>query len=168
MQLTNKCIHYVNIGIIIRLFLTFVSFTILYNYKSLIGKNIYLILPILLLLLDKCDNMLLCTKTFYYQINDKIVDMLSYLLLYFIIPFNPLFQILIIYRLVGVILFAFTRLSIPLIIFFDFVKEYLFYFYLFGNNNMYLPIFMVCKIIVEYILHTKINKVNYSNRDKSL
>jgi hypothetical protein len=162
----SLCIHYVNIGMIIRLFLTFVSFTILYNYKSLLGKNIYLILPILLLLLDKCDNILLCTKTFYYQINDKIVDLFSYLLLFFIIPLHTtnsnIIQILIIYRLVGIILFALTRVSIPLIIFFDFVKEYLLYFYLFGNNNIYLPIFMVCKIIVEYILHSKINKVNYN------
>jgi hypothetical protein len=158
----EKCMKYVNNGMIFRLFLTFVSFSVLYNYKTLLGKNIYLFLPILLLVLDKFDNIIICTKTFYYQINDKIVDMLSYLLLYFIIPINPLLQILIIYRLIGIILFGITKQSIYLIIFFDLIKEYLLYFYLFGNNNIYLPILIVGKIIIEYILHTKINKLNYN------
>jgi hypothetical protein len=166
MQLTNKCFIYVNTGMIIRLFLTFISFTILYNYKSLLGKNIYLILPILLLLLDKCDNISICTQTFYYQINDKVVDLFSYLLLFFIIPLNTIngniIQILIIYRLVGVILFGLTRISIPLIIFFDFVKEYLLYFYLFGNNFTYLFIFIIIKIIMEFIQHYIINKNDYN------
>jgi hypothetical protein len=157
----NKCIKYVSIGMIIRIILTFVSFIILYNYKNKLEKNIYLILPILLLVLDKFDNISICTNTFYYQINDKIVDMLSYLFLYFIIPINPFLQTLIIYRIFGIILFGYTKLSIYLILFFDFIKEYLLYMYIFNKNYIYLPLFIIGKIILEFIHHNIINKTSY-------
>jgi hypothetical protein len=166
MNKTNKCITYVNYGMVTRIILTIVSFTMLYNYKHILGKNIYLILPILLLVLDKFDNVSICTDTFYYQINDKIVDLLSYLLVLTIIPLHTtngiIIAILIIYRLIGVLLFGITKVSISIIIFFDFVKEYLLYFYLFRDNFTYLTVFVIAKFLMEYIQHYIINKTYYN------
>jgi hypothetical protein len=67
--------------------------------------------------------------------------------------------------MIGVILFSVYKNGKFLILFFDFVKEYLIYLYLFSNNNKYLPLFIICKICYEYILHNVIkssdhNKIN--------
>lgn len=163
MNITDKCLKYINIGIVIRLVVTVITFNTLYIYSNLhiLTKNIYLILPIILLVLDKLDNILICTKTFYYQLNDKIVDLLSYLLVFTLIPINNILLLLIIYRLIGVILFGITGLSIYLVIFFDFIKEYLLYIYLFKNNNSYIYLFIVGKILIEYIHHNYLNKNSY-------
>ena len=64
---------------------------------------------------------------FHYQKYDKIVDIFSYILLLFIYYDDKLLLYFIIYRLIGVILFSLTKKSIYLIIFFDFIKEYLLY-----------------------------------------
>jgi hypothetical protein len=89
------CKQLVDYSMIIRYSITFIVFYILSNniYNTFVNKNIYLILPILLILLDEIDNIFTifykynnhynyCTKTFYYQYNDKICDIISYFLLF--------------------------------------------------------------------------------------
>ena len=146
-------------------FVTFVTFTFLYNK---ISKNYYLILlPVLFVILDESDNIFLylynqqeCTKTFYYQISDKICDTLSYLVCLKLIN-NPELYFIIIYRIIGVLLFYITKNSYWLIVFFDFVKEYLLYLYFFNRLNRYLYFFIFLKICFEYYWHVIKNNNNY-------
>lgn len=151
-------------GIIIRYITTFIAFYFLStNIGNILnkGKYIYLILPILLTLLDNVDNLFtifyknnICTKTYYYQYNDKICDSISYLSLFLFFNIDKTTLIFILYRLIGVILFYVTMNKKWLIIFFDFVKEYLIYLFFFGNNYLYLlPILMLSKICFEYYYH---------------
>lgn len=88
-------------------------------------------------------------------------DSISYLLLFLFFKLNNILLFFIIYRIIGVILFLITKDSRCFIIFFDFVKEYLLYLFIFGNNNLYLPIFILCKICFEYYYHIIHNKNNY-------
>jgi len=148
----------VNRGIIFRIALTIITLHL--------SPNNLLVLPILLLLLDEADNIFIrsnktCTKTFNYQIKDKITDVLSYLYAYtlFSLDVNVLYFTL--YRLIGVILFYLTKSSIWLIVFFDFVKEYMVYTYFFENNYMYLVPCIFIKIIFECIWHLKVNTQSY-------
>jgi len=111
----------------------------------------------LLYLLDISDNIpyinLSCVDNFYYKINDKINDLLSYLLVYLFFPLNKIFLIFIIYRAIGVLLFAITKKSIWFTIMPDLFKEYLIYVHIFKSNNNYLPILISCKMLFEYKLH---------------
>ena len=170
----NRCKQYLNDGIYIRYILTFSVFYILsiyYNKNThkIIHKYLYLLLPFLLLILDLTDNIvttfhkqtIVCTKTFHYQTLDKICDLVSYFALFLFFDFDNNLKFVVLYRSIGVILFYLTKNSIWLIIFFDFIKEYLLYLFIFGNKYMYLPFFMVCKIIFEYYLHTKVYKSHY-------
>jgi hypothetical protein len=98
-----------------------------------------------------------CTKTFNYQIKDKIVDVISYLMLINFYEFDEYLKYFVMYRLIGVIMYTITRNSDWLIIFFDFVKEYMIYRYIFGGKNYYLPILMIGKILFEIFYHKNIN-----------
>ena len=102
-----------------------------------------------------------CTKTFYYQYLDKICDSVSYLLLFFFFKLDNLLLYFVLYRIVGVLLFYLTKNSIWLILFFDFVKEFLLYIFIFGENYIYLPFFVNCKIAFEYYFHNVTNKSHY-------
>ncbi len=156
----------------IRIILTIVSLYFLsLSGVKIITQNIYIILPILLTLLDETDNIHTyslkykgkengCTKTFDYQIKDKIVDVASYFYTYSLFGDTNIFY-LSIYRLFGVLLFYFTKASKWLILFFDFVKEYMIYIYLFKDNFTYLPFAVIGKIIFEYYFHSKHNKQEY-------
>jgi hypothetical protein len=109
----DSCRKLINQGIKIRRTLTIIVIIILIKYYF----NTNIILPILLYLLDISDNILyyknnMCVDTFYYKINDKINDLLSYLLIYLFFPLNKIFLIFLIYRAIGVLLFAITRKSI--------------------------------------------------------
>ncbi len=46
-------------------------------------------------------------------------------------------------------------------VFFDFVKEYLLYSFVFKNNYTYIPIIVICKIAYEIYFHSVINKLQY-------
>lgn len=167
------CKDAINSSMIIRIILTIISIFLLSKIRiPLVNKNLYLILPILLTILDETDNINTfnlkykgilngCTKTFDYQIKDKYVDVLSYLYTNYIFESDDIIYKLSIYRLIGVILFGISGLSKYLIIFFDFVKEYMLYKYIFADNYTYLPIAIIFKIIFEYYFHSNVNKKQY-------
>lgn len=162
-KLKNKCIKNINLGIIIRILSTLLVLTCLSNYNN--NSEIYLILPILLIVLDNYDNIFIkqkkCTKTFHYQLNDKINDLLTYSLVFIMFKIDNIYLLLLLWRTIGIILFTLTKKSVYLITMFDFMKEYLLYLYLFNKNNNYLGLCIVGKIIFEYYYHTKVNKKIY-------
>ena len=178
-----NCDNIIKNGMIIRYIVTIITFIILaiFSKNNFIIKYIYLILPLLLTLLDEVDSTdkiftrfnnyisgkkyFSCYHLFYYQYLDKICDSFSYLLSYlFLCLFfkidNMLF-LFIVYRIIGVILFYITNNSVWLIVFFDFVKEYFIYLFIFSNNYMYIPLFVLCKISFEYYWHKIHNNNNY-------
>ena len=160
-------------GMILRYILTVILFYLLYINNTYINKYLYLILPILLSILDDIDNVFTrpykynwrsnnrCTHLYFYQITDKICDSISYLLLSLFFKLDNILLFFVIYRIIGVILFYYTKNSKWLIFFFDFAKEYLLYFFLFGKNYVYIPFFIFGKICFEYYFHTIHNKNDY-------
>jgi hypothetical protein len=167
----QNCYKSINTSMILRIILTVISlFLVSISSNSFIQGNIYLILPILLLFLDNLDSLSLkvikgidnkCTRLFNYQINDKIIDVASYIYMYYLFNNDVNILFLSLYRLLGVILFYVTKSSKWLIVFFDFVKEYMLYVYFFKDNYRYLPMAILAKIIYEYIFHTLHNKREY-------
>ena len=165
-KLKNKCVKKINYGIIFRILATLLILILIYLHNSKNKSKIYLILPILLIILDSFDNIYLikqkkCTKTFHYQLNDKINDLLTYFLVFLIFKVDNTYLIFLIWRTIGVILFGLYKNSIYLIIMFDFMKEYLLYLYLFNNNKSYIGFFILGKIIFESYYHTRVNKKLY-------
>ena len=168
----NICISKIKNGMIIRYITTIIAFYFLsFNIKNITnGYNyIYVILPLLLTLLDNVDNIFtffykknICTKLYYYQYNDKICDFISYLLIILFFNVDKSVIIFILYRLIGIILFYITMDSKWLIVFFDFVKEYLIYSFFFTNNLFILPFFIMLKVAFEYYYHVIYNKNNYN------
>jgi len=163
----TKCNHIINIGMLFRSVSTIIIFTILYMNlnKKFMNKYLYLILPFLFYILDISDIFLytsICAKYFKYQSMDKIIDILSYFILFLIIKNDKLLYLFIIYRFIGVLLFLITKNSYCLVFFFDFIKEYLLYIFIFGYNYNFIYIFIILKIILEYLLHIIHNNVNYN------
>lgn len=159
----NNCIININKGLHLRIILTFIFFIII---KANEIDNLLLLIPIIYILLDDIDNIYLkekCFKLFHYQKNDKIIDISSYILLLFIFKDDNILLNFIIYRLIGVILFTLTKKEIYLIIFFDFIKEYLLYKYFYKNNNDKMYYFIILKIILEIYYHKNLNQHNYKN-----
>ena len=136
---------------------------------SRLGANyLYLVLPVLLTLLDLADNVFKfdgslagCARGFDYQIKDKIVDLGSYLFSYAALGLDPGVLYLTIWRAVGVGLFYLTSVSAWLVLFFDFVKEYMLYRYVFGEDFRHIPLVLAVKIFFEYYLHTVHLSRNY-------
>ena len=166
----TNCNNYVFNGVLSRYIVTIIAYFALFFHKNntIIQKYLYLLLPILLTVLDKIDSVFKhfhknkkCLKTFYYQYLDKICDSFSYLLLLLFFQFDNYYLFFALYRCIGVVLFSLTKNSKWLIFFFDFVKEYLLYLFVFGRNYNYMPVFILCKIVFEYYFHTKINKPQY-------
>lgn len=91
--------------------------------------------------------------TLYYNIVDKCVDTLSYILVYFVFNLNNIFLCFLFYRMVGIGLYIYTQNSRWLILFFDFMKEYLIYFFFLNKNLSYIWIFIIIKIIGEIVHH---------------
>lgn len=169
----NKCFEYVNYGIILRIIATLFIFYMVSIYYS---KNPYLLIIIALLftLLDAIDVVFWkkftfnnshienkCNLTFYYQISDKIMDLLSYLLVYYAFSLDNLFLTFVIIRTIGLMFFGITKNAIWLIVFPDLMKEYLVYLFIFGKNKIYLPALIFAKIGYEYCCHTYFNKRKY-------
>lgn len=164
----KACKKLIDNGMTLRYIVTVITFYFLSLNVFTLKNYIYLILPIVLTLLDEVDNIFTtfynannCTKLFYYQSNDKICDVISYLLLYAFFKLDFILLFFILYRVIGVILFYYTKNSSWLILFFDFAKEYLLYLFIFGNNFICLPFFILCKICFEYYYHEIHNKNNY-------
>ena len=91
--------------------------------------------------------------TLYYNIVDKCVDTLSYILAYFVFNLNNIFLCFLLYRMIGIGLYIYTQNSRWLILFFDFMKEYLIYFFFLNKNLSYIWIFIIIKIIGEIVYH---------------
>ncbi len=174
----KDCIKFINYGLILRYITTVLFLLCLYLFfNKFIKIYIFLILPIALTLLDKSDELgiqyfnidkntyIHCAKLFYYQHLDKICDSISYILtfVFLCMVFKPdmILLFFIIYRIIGVILFCLTRDSSWLVPFFDFIKEYFLYIFIFNKNYSYMPIFIFLKICFEYAFHTLYLNSNY-------
>ena len=92
-------------------------------------------------------------NSLYYNILDKCVDTLSYIIAYFVFNLNNIFLYFLLYRMVGIGLYIYTQNTRWLILFFDFVKEYLIYFFFLNKNLSYIWIFIIIKIICEMVYH---------------
>ena len=176
----SECKKIIDSGIKGRYVLTILILIYLVLSKNIFMKTyIYLIIPLVLSILDIIDNCLYargyikqtninynCSKHFYYQTNDKICDVVSYILTFILLClyFKPDFILLffIVYRIIGVILFYITKDSSWLILFFDFIKEYIFYLFIFNRNYSYILVFIILKICFEFYLHKKVNNANYT------
>ena len=101
--------------------------------------------------------------------NDKLCDLASYTLAYLMFNLDKHVLFFIIYRTIGVSLFLITKDRRWLIIFFDFIKEYLLYLYITKSkkNNKLLITLIVLKIIYEYAIHV-IGKKKIENNTKLL
>jgi len=101
-------------------------------------------------------------KQFSYQITDKVIDLLSYTLVCLLLPANPLYITMILYRIIGVSMFYKTRNSHWLIYFPDLFKEVIVYEMLVGPVTSHILLIIIAhKVIFEYIWHTYINHENY-------
>lgn len=168
------CKRLIKKGLIIRYILTIAVIYIV--SKTIHNEYIFFLLPVILSLLDSVDGIFIhwngyddniqnkskCYKILYYQLNDKICDSISYLLIPLFFKVDNILLLFILYRIIGVILFYFTKSSKWLIIFFDFVKEYLIYLFIFKKNYVYIPLFMFVKICFEYYFHIFVNQNNYT------
>lgn len=98
--------------------------------RASFGKYLHVFLAILLTYVDGLDGTYMnkeeCHKTFLYQSQDKVCDLMTYAFLYILFP-NDNVLYLILYRVLGVIMFITKKDATWLIPFFDFVKEYLVY-----------------------------------------
>jgi len=156
--------------IMIRFIVTLIIFYLISKNKiKWIENNLLIILAFILLLLDRVDGFLIqhvyktrkCSKSFNYQSSDKILDIFTYSLLLFVLPNDSVLKFFILFRFIGTVLFYVNRNSVWLIYFFDFVKEYLVYLYLFGKNSSVLYFLIVFKIMFEFYFHTFHNKNHY-------
>ena len=187
----NKDTLYKNIlyGFYLRLIITLIILSLLkliikkQGFNSSCKVNLNLILPLILFLLDGVDeipplinlgykNKKRACKTFRYQSLDKINDLLSYILTCIIFRLDKYFIFFIMIRTIGVSLFLKYRKVRYLILFPDFMKEYLLYRYFFCSNdraelpegtghpcnNKLLLFFFICKMCIEYYWHIKKNK----------
>lgn len=162
----TKCTYPVNISMLLRIILTVGSISYLALHRDWVAglgaaNYLYLILPVLLTLLDLTDNAFKfdgaltdCARGFDYQIKDKLVDLGSYLFSYGVLDLDPVILYLTVWRAVGVGLFYLTRVSAWLVLFFDFVKEYMLYRYVFGQDFSHIPLVLAVKVFFEYYLHT--------------
>ena len=80
---------------------------------------------------------------------------------WYVFKLDPIFLGFVIWRAIDVITFGLTRTTIPLIPMVDVMKEYLLFKYFSPNTNESLPLIIICKIIFEFLFHSKINKLNY-------
>lgn len=152
-------------GFILRLSLTLVIFVYLSKINLSIDKH-YLILPILLTILDFTDNIFTvfvpgckipCQRVKnnkFYQLQDKIIDALSYILVWYIFKLDDKYLYLTLYRLIGVFGYYHTNNKQLFILFPDLIKEFLVVDGFYGSKNT-VPFIgvMVLKMIFEYYSH---------------
>ena len=176
-----NCSKIINENMIVRVFSFFLFLLILFKYSNnkVIHKYLLIILITALFISDKSDTIFpiffaplftnekpkynSCLHTDIYTIKDKIADLVSYILV-FLIFFRTDYLLLafILYRAVGIILYLLTSNTNWFILFFDFIKEYLLYNYLFKTNK-YIFVFIILKIIFEYFNYLIFNIRAYNN-----
>lgn len=161
-----KCIDRINYGMLLRFVLTIISFYTLIKI-NIATKYLPIILVFLMLALDGADNAFniyvnnvwsftdisKCTISYHYQTLDKLLDLFTYILLFLFYKNDNYLLIFVIWRSLGVLMNTLTGNRKWLVLFFDFVKEYLLFKYFFPDNNSYLPFFVIAKIAFEYYLH---------------
>jgi hypothetical protein len=147
-------------GFALRFVLTLGTFTYLPFFK--LDKHYYILLPLLLTLLDFTDNVfthIFTTKMQYlsnnrfYQLQDKIIDSLSYILVWYVFKLNPIFLYLVLYRLIGVYIFYHTNDKKIFVLFPDVFKEFLFLTGFKLNNSIYSIVFIL-KMVIEYFFNS--------------
>ena len=177
-----NCSKILNENMIVRVFLFFLFLLILFKYSDnkIIHKYLLVILITALFISDIADtafpnfiNSLFtnekpkynnCHYTNFYIIKDKIADLASYILVFLIFFKNDyLLLAFILYRAVGIVLYLITNNTNWFILFFDFIKEYLLYNYLFKTNK-YIFIFIILKIIYEYFNYSILNSRYHDNK----
>ena len=177
-----NCSKILNENMIVRVFLFFLFLLILFKYSDnkIIHKYLLVILITALFISDIADtafpnfiNSLFtnekpkynnCHYTNFYIIKDKIADLASYILVFLIFFKNDyLLLAFILYRAVGIVLYLITNNTAWFIPFFDFIKEYLLYNYLFKTNK-YIFIFIILKIIYEYFHYSILNSRYHDNK----
>lgn len=171
-----NCKKRVKLGMKFRTISTILFYFIIFSYKhkDFINKYLYIILPIGLMVLDTMDNFLnkmkykylfdVCSQTFEYQRNDKIIDTLSYLPLLLLID-NPIIPVFLLYRMIGVLSLLDNKQGKYLILFPDYMKEFTLYLYFFNNNYTHLNKLLLGKLIFEFLLHHINNKHTYNTND---
>jgi len=180
----QSCYNSIDRGANVRIYATLVSFIVLANYMSypVVNKYSKLIIVILLFVLDLVDGIhviyndtllqsMECFTINKYHKKDKIIDTLSYLYVYLLFDLDNIALYFILFRLLGVIIYNFTNNKIYIIIFFDFIKEYILYRFIFGDNNKYLYWCIFAKILYEishHFLYDKIMKYNMNNKKYKL
>jgi hypothetical protein len=147
---------------IIRLLFTVVSMPLL-RYIPWIDSRLLLFGTIWVLdVMDKntheCPES--CALTWEYQLNDKLNDTFAYYYAYALFPLDTGYLYFLIYRTIGVVLFIATRQSIWLVLFFDALKEYLIYRFLFQKTNLFIPIILAIVLIKEITLYNEKKHVN--------
>ena len=170
--MNTNCHQKIKIGGYLRLIATAIALIVI--LKTIPPTYWLLILPIALMLLDSVDTKTFysysktagltktnCNKLFMYQQLDKIMDVLSYIMVYVLFDLDKYFLGFLIWRIIGVIIFSITKVSLSLIIMFDFMKEYLLYKYLFSSNYAVLAVAIAGKILFEWYFHTYHNKPRY-------
>lgn len=172
MNIKDICNKSILIDFIIRIILSIITFYLLKQYYSE-NKYLYLIIPFLLIILDLTDNITqfifsklynfskdICTHTFLYQSLDKIVDLLSYICIWYLFDKTQSMFILIIVRLIGILFFHQYKKSFSLMIFPDLIKEFMVYKYFNNTNNNFIYI-VILKIIFEIYYHSYKNLTSY-------
>ena len=146
-------------GFALRVVLTLGTFSYL-PFLNL-DKHYYLLLPILLTVLDFTDNVF--TRFFtsniqylansrFYHVRDKLIDSLSYLLVWYVFNLNPIFLYLVLYRLIGVYGYYQTNDKKIFVFFPDVFKEFLFLSGFKLDTSIYSIVFIL-KMVFEYVLH---------------
>jgi hypothetical protein len=177
-----NCSKILNENMIARVFLFFLFLLILFKCSDnkIIHKYLLVILVIGLFISDKSDTIFpiyfaplftnekskynSCLYTDFFTIKDKVADLASYILVFLIFFKNDyLLLAFILYRMVGITLYLITNNTIWFIPFFDFIKEYLLYNYLFKTNK-YIIIFIILKIVYEYFNYSIINSRYNENK----
>ena len=121
MSFDFKCEDRLKLGFLLRIIVTII---LLSSIKLFPGERKYMLLLIVvkLIILDSIDSLPTlfynanikscwnpCTMLNYYQIGDKLTDLLSYFLIYIILDYDPYLLTLILWRFLGVFLFAKTK-----------------------------------------------------------
>lgn len=172
----SLCEEWYKKGYMLRYFATFIALPAVFLlFRKKLNRYLFLILPIILTLLDWLDGTFKnlyndtnenCGNSLYYQTYDKICDSASYVWTYVLILYflkeDPLLLFFIVYRIIGVSLFLFTKNRTWYVVFFDFVKEYILYRFVFGKNLNYIPLFILFKIGFECHMHVINDTVQFT------
>lgn len=161
-----ECEAKIRLGLFLRCLVTLIVLGYL-KFFNKHDKNLLALIVVKILLLDTIDSLPSlfykgtkdtcwnpCTRYPYYQKWDKIIDLVTYILFFIEFNYDIYLFILIVWRAIGVVLFIRSENRNWLIPFFDFIKEYLIFIFLFGKNNFkYIWIIFLGKIGFEYYLH---------------